>query len=50
LCATFSLTGNSSSASAYAPYGDQNWQHETGKVCFERTIDKDLFPPYTKTQ
>lgn len=25
-------------------YG-QNWQHAAGRVCFERTIDPDLYPP-----
>lgn len=27
------------------PYSEpSNWQHGTGYVCFERTIDKDLYP------
>ena len=25
-----------------------NWDHEIGKVCFDRTIDPDLFPPRTQ--
>jgi len=26
----------------------QNWNHATGRVCFERTIDKQLYAPLTK--
>lgn len=29
-------------------YGDQNWKHDIGLVCFERTIDKDLYKPQPK--
>ena len=25
-------------------FEDTNWQHEEGEVCFERTIDPDLYP------
>jgi len=25
-----------------------NWDHEAGRVCFERTIDKQLYPPLNK--
>ena len=25
-----------------------NWQHSAGRVCFERTIDKQLYPPFSK--
>ncbi|MFH1608389.1 MAG: DUF5671 domain-containing protein [Patescibacteria group bacterium] len=25
---------------------NESWDHETGRTCFERTIDKDLYPPY----
>lgn len=27
-----------------------NWQHTAGRVCFERTIDKELYPPLNKTK
>lgn len=28
-----------------APFSqDQNWAHEAGRACFERTIDKELYP------
>jgi len=26
----------------------QNWEHTAGRVCFERTIDKQLYPPLNK--
>jgi hypothetical protein len=53
LCAVFGLTSDSINlepAPVAMTRGDynQNWQHETGKVCFERTIDKDLYPPLKK--
>ncbi len=34
-----------------APYGgleSENWQHGAGETCFERTIDPERYPPYTK--
>jgi hypothetical protein len=36
--------------SARPPYGgvNESWDHEAGRTCFERTIDKDIYPPYTK--
>ena len=27
---------------------NDTWDHQTGRTCFERTIDKDLYPPYPK--
>jgi hypothetical protein len=27
---------------------NDSWDHKTGRTCFERTIDKDLYPPYPK--
>lgn len=52
LCATFSLEGNEQQmTSPEYPAGKDmqgNWQHATGHVCFERTIDKQLYPPLTK--
>jgi|GEM_PF-1171118 hypothetical protein len=26
--------------------GMQNWEHQSGYVCFSRTIDPDLYPPF----
>lgn len=28
---------------------NSNWQHDEGKVCFERAIDKELYPPISDT-
>lgn len=54
LCATFSLPSFAPDERyAYitkpaGPMGEsnENWQHEAGKKCFERTIDPQLYPPY----
>lgn len=27
---------------------NESWEHEAGRTCFERTIDKDLYPPFEK--
>ncbi|MBX4189111.1 hypothetical protein KW785_00780 [Candidatus Parcubacteria bacterium] len=27
----------------------ENWEHQAGRHCFERTIDPELYPPYPKT-
>ncbi len=27
---------------------NDSWNHEVGRTCFERTIDKDIYPPYKK--
>ncbi len=53
LCATFNLPTNfgiiGKSVSAY-PSGiyNENWNHESGKQCFERTIDPALYPKLNK--
>lgn len=52
LCANFSLPtlgmttmmGKSMMPRPVEPYGQQNWEHQTGSHCFERTIDKDFYP------
>jgi len=53
LCATFSLEGNETGLGRTVPqpvYKDSqgNWQHSAGLVCFERQIDKQLYPPIKK--
>lgn len=53
LCATFNAESqNPSQASIARPieYGveGENWQHESGEVCFDRTIDPERYPPYSK--
>jgi len=57
LCADFSLASGAEIDSKYmtrsAPvflgdsydsYLDENWQHKKGLICFDRKIDKDLYP------
>lgn len=54
LCATFELPtpdlkGRGPTGSRDVYYSDgivsgDNWKHEAGEQCFERTIDKDLYP------
>jgi hypothetical protein len=58
LCATFSLPtykgtdrgGNGTSVTRPMGYGyvDENWTHESGRTCFDRTIDPDLYPIFEK--
>ncbi len=51
LCATFNLQSSQSNGPKAVPMyypGDlysQNWDHSAGRVCFERTIDQQLYPP-----
>jgi len=54
LCATFSRPSREKGALAskrVVPYPvdpyftPENWQHDAGKVCFERTIDPERYPP-----
>ncbi len=28
---------------------NESWDHQGGRTCFERTIDKDIYPPYPKS-
>jgi len=43
LCATFA---QESKAKEYPRmYGGETWQHDAGRVCFERTIDSDFYKP-----
>ena len=55
LCATFDLPSEESVKSIARPefsgdYEFENWKHEKGRTCFERTIDPDRYPPYTKVR
>ncbi|MBI1866155.1 MAG: hypothetical protein HYS02_00100 [Candidatus Staskawiczbacteria bacterium] len=62
LCAVFNLDSNAQSGAVknirqmpgqeyYVPYDgySQNWNHSAGPFCFERTIDKKLYPPLDKS-
>ena len=52
LCATFNAETQKNQAAISEPkvYGfeGENWQHGPGEVCFDRTIDPQKYPPYTK--
>ncbi|MSU73735.1 hypothetical protein EXS56_01190 [Candidatus Kaiserbacteria bacterium] len=59
LCATFAAEGgqNGMQGRSYPvpaePKGvgtdiQDNWQHSAGRVCFDRTIDPERYPPYSK--
>lgn len=45
LCATFATEFMETTPRYYEVIND-NWQHGKGLVCFERTIDPDLYKPY----
>lgn len=51
LCATFSREGNGNSGSraVYEPVpSPDKWEHGVGRTCFDRSIDPELYPPFTK--
>jgi MFS family permease len=54
LCATFKTKGNQNQqgVKSLPAYPDssysQNWNHNIGRVCFERKIDTTLYPPINK--
>ena len=59
LCATFTLAGGTVDSSRTVPVTavvgaekgvQDSWMHEAGEVCFDRTIDPELYPPYSKTR
>ncbi len=61
LCATFANAGDSMNqygrpvAIPTEPLGtdkptQDNWQHNAGEVCFDRSIDPQRYPPYTKAR
>ena len=61
LCATFNATTQDNvqfrnSPQAPMPIGEvgksiqDNWQHAAGNVCFDRTIDPERYPPFSKTK
>lgn len=50
LCADFNQpslgqTDNVPKPLSTGPFGPEIWEHGAGRVCFERTIDQDFFPP-----
>lgn len=56
LCATFDLAsrnpqlGPAPLSGLYKSVESSNWTHEQGRVCFERTIDSDLYPPQRESK
>ncbi len=53
LCATFNLENNATINEPIAlKYNsvDSVWNHSVGEVCFERTIDKDIYPPFAEVK
>jgi len=52
LCATFAHNSDKYGYSEpYSPYGiggNESWDHTSGQVCFERSIDPNLVQPYPK--
>jgi len=51
LCATFNKKGVVNAQYALAPMSDissNNWDHPAGHYCFEKAIDKQLYPPLNK--
>jgi len=54
LCTTFNLEqkgqGQMQPKTPYPVDGGlfQNWDHPAGRYCFERKIDKELYPPFSK--
>lgn len=58
LCATFVTKGDAQDSRGAMPVEPtksatsvpDNWQHDAGRDCYERTIDPERYPPYTKTR
>lgn len=62
LCATFAMEGGmngfaggpsmpmGASSTAKPGMEQDNWQHGVGEVCFDRSIDPERYPPFSKTR
>jgi hypothetical protein len=51
LCATFNVPSRELPRGAMTQPmypGEENWQHGEGEQCFDRTVDPERYPPYTK--
>ena len=54
LCAAFNADSskeggvNGQAVPVRPSYAEDNWQHGVGEKCFERTIDPQRYPPYSK--
>lgn len=55
LCATFNRENSTVNGKPMPYYPvesgmlDENWKHGVGETCFDRTIDPERYPPFTKT-
>jgi hypothetical protein len=38
------------SSMPYPGFGGDSWVHEAGRTCFEREIDREMFPPFEKNR
>lgn len=57
LCATFAQAGGATDPRGMPvePMMDgkwvpENWQHDAGRMCFDRDIDPERYPPYSKSR
>ncbi len=53
LCAAFNKEGSDQYRQIYPESvlkPTDTWQHSAGRLCFERTIDKELYPPFSKSK
>lgn len=60
ICATFAKAGTNQAGGISRPVEPMglgggkdiadNWQHDAGRVCFDRTIDPERYPPYSKSR
>lgn len=54
LCATFNQESRENGKSRAVPepsfYTNDTWEHAAGTACFERTIDPQLYPPFSNTR
>lgn len=53
LCANFKLTSTANNPKTPVPAmyyegAPENWSHSAGRVCFDRVIDKQIYPPFPK--
>ena len=46
---TIAVDVKQASSVAYPGGVNESWDHQSGRTCFERTIDKDIYPPFPKT-
>ena len=51
LCAVFERpTQNDAGTAPMIPPYSENWNHQTGRTCYTRTIDPQIYPPFSQTK